>query len=98
MVPHRHITRRNLLRATAAAAFGAVGFPHVVGSTALGGSGAVAPSERITLGCIGTGPQGTSVMRNFLAQKDCRAVAICDLKAPVRETTKKLVDEHYGNT
>lgn len=98
MVPRRHVTRRNLLQATAGAALGAVGFPCIVRSTALGGSGAVAPSERITLGCVGTGPQGTYDMRNFLSQKDCRVAAICDLKAPAREATKKLVDEHYAST
>jgi predicted dehydrogenase len=37
-------------------------------------------------------------MRNFLSQKDCRVAAICDLKAPAREATKKLVDEHYAST
>jgi len=98
MVPRRHVTRRNLLQATAGAALGVVGFPCIVRSTALGGSGAVPPSERITLGCVGTGPQGTYDMRNFLSQKDCRVAAICDLKAPVREATKKLVDEHYAST
>jgi len=36
-------------------------------------------------------------MRNFLSQKDCHVTAICDLKAPVREATKKLVDEQYQN-
>jgi len=55
------------------------------------------PSERITVGSVGTGPQGTYVMQNFLGQADCRVVAICDLKAPVREATKKLVDGHYKN-
>ena len=78
-------------------ALGAIGFPYVVSSTALGRSGAVAASERITVGCVGTGPQGTYDMRNFLAQKDCRVIAICDLKAPVREATQKLVNDHYKN-
>jgi predicted dehydrogenase len=94
MVRHANVNRRNFLKT---AAWGAVGLPYLIRSTALGGSGAVAPSERITVGCIGTGPQGTHVMRNFLAQNDCRVIAICDLKAPVRENTKKLVDGHYKN-
>ena len=94
MVRHTNVNRRNFLKT---AAWGAVGLPYLIRSTALGGSGAVAPSERITVGCIGTGPQGTHVMRNFLAQNDCRVIAICDLKAPVRANTKKLVDGHYQN-
>ncbi|RPJ29092.1 MAG: gfo/Idh/MocA family oxidoreductase, partial [Planctomycetaceae bacterium] len=97
MVRQGNVTRRGFLRGTTGLALGAVGFPYVVRSTALGGSGAVVPSERITVGCVGTGPQGTYVMQNFLGQGDCRVVAICDLKAPVREATKKLVDGHYKN-
>jgi predicted dehydrogenase len=98
MARHRNVTRRGFLRGTTGLALGAVGFPYIVRSTALGGSGAVAASERITVGCVGTGPQGTHVMRNFLAQNDCRIIAICDLKGPVRENTKKLVDGHYRNS
>ncbi len=97
MVRHGNVTRRGFLRGTTGLALGAVGLPYVVRSTALGGSGAIVPSERITVGCVGTGPQGTYVMQNFLGQGDCRVVAICDLKAPVREATKKLVDGHYKN-
>jgi predicted dehydrogenase len=97
MVRHRNVTRRKFLKTTSAAALGALGLPYVVRSTALGGSGAIAPSERIIVGCVGTGPQGTYVMQNFLAQGDCRVVAICDLKAPVRAATKNLVDNHYKN-
>ncbi len=97
MVRHGNVTRRCFLKSTTGVALGAIGFPYLVRSTALGGSGGVAASERITVGCVGTGPQGTYVMRNFLAQNDCRVRAICDLKAPVREATKKLVDGHYKN-
>ena len=97
MVRHKNVTRRNFLKTTTGVALGALGFPSVIRATALGQSGSVAPSERITVGCVGTGPQGTYVMQNFLAQGDCRVVAICDLKAPVREATKNLVDGHYKN-
>jgi predicted dehydrogenase len=97
MVRHGNVTRRGFLKGTSGLALGAIGFPYVVRSTALGGSGAMVPSERITVGCVGTGPQGTYVMRNFLAQEDCRVIAICDLKAPVREATRNVVNEHYKN-
>src|SRR4030043_892825 len=89
MVGHGQVKRRNLLGATSGAALGAMGVPYLVRSTALGRSGATAASERITVGCIGTGPQGTYVMRNFLAQGDCRVIAICDLKTPVRAATRR---------
>ena len=52
---------------------------------------------RLTLGCVGVGPQGTYVMRNFLAQDDCQVVAICDLKKPRRDAVSALVNKHYGN-
>ena len=97
MVRHGNVTRRSFLRGTGGLALGAVAFPYVVRSTALGKAGSVAASERITVGSVGTGPQGTYVMQNFMAQNDCQVVAICDLKAPVREATKKLVDGHYKN-
>jgi len=96
MVRHRNVTRRRFLKTSTGVALGTIAFPYVVRSTALGRAG-VAPSERINVGCVGTGPQGTHVMRNFLAQSDCRVIAICDLKAPVRAATKKLVDGRYKN-
>jgi predicted dehydrogenase len=91
------ITRRRFLGTGAGIALGAVGFPYVVESSALGRSGAVAAGGRITVGCVGVGPQGTYVMRNFLAQKDAHVVAICDLKKPRRDEVSRLVNQHYGN-
>ncbi len=62
----RRINRRQFLKRTGRAAVGAIGFPYIVSSSALGGAGNIAASNRITVGCIGVGPQGTGVMRNFL--------------------------------
>jgi predicted dehydrogenase len=36
-------------------------------------------------------------MGNFLAQKDARVVAVCDLKKPAREQACNLVNKHYQN-
>ena len=63
----RAICRRDFLRRAACTAAGAAGVPYLVSSSALGAGGSVAASERITVGCVGIGPQGTAVMRNFLA-------------------------------
>jgi hypothetical protein len=52
-------TRRGVLRGLAAGAAAAAVFPTIVPSRALGLDGAVAPSERITLGVIGIGPRCT---------------------------------------
>ena len=77
---------------------GAVAFPYVVRPSALGKAGTVAPSERITVGTVGVGPQGTYVMRNFLSQDDCRVVAVCDLKKPVLEAGRNTVNGYYKNS
>jgi len=97
MAGHKSITRRSLFKKSAGIALGAVGFPYVVQSSALSRAGGVAASERIAVGCVGVGPQGTYVMRNFLSQNDCRVVAICDLKEPRRAEVSNVVNQHYGN-
>ena len=88
---NNHITRRRFLKKTAAS----LAFPYVVSSAALGKAGAVIPSERITVGCIGVGPQGTGVMRGFLGQKDAQVVAVCDVKSNVLQDRQELVNKHY---
>ena len=50
----------------------------VVSASALG-RGQAAPSERIHLGVIGLGAQGSSVMRGFLTLPEARVVALCDV-------------------
>jgi len=91
----REINRRQFLRRTAGAAVGAIIFPYVVSSSALGKAGSVAAGNRITVGCIGVGPRGTAVMRGFLAEKDAQVVAVCDVKSHVRQAARKIVNEHY---
>src|SRR3954462_9764210 len=93
------LSRRRFLRTSAgaglaAAAFGAVPIP----SSALGRDGAVAPSERITVGGIGIGNRGTYDLSCFLEQKDAQFVAVCDIKQAQRLKIKNIVDTKYGNT
>jgi len=90
-------SRRGFLRRAAAAAAG-VSVPWIVRSSALGADGAVAPSERITLGAIGIGPRGRHVLSCMLAEKDVRFVAICDVQASRRKHVKAMADAKYGNT
>ncbi|MCA9416517.1 MAG: Gfo/Idh/MocA family oxidoreductase [Candidatus Omnitrophica bacterium] len=71
--------------------------PWIIPSSALGKDGAVAPSERITLGVIGIGPRCRYVLGGMLPQPDLQCVAIADVQASRRDEGKKLVDEHYGN-
>jgi predicted dehydrogenase len=97
MQKHKTISRRGFLQTATGAAIGTIGFPYIVRSSALGKAGSVPASSRITVGCIGVGPQGTGVMGNFLMQKDARVIAVCDLKKPTREQACKLVNQHYKN-
>jgi len=80
MIHSNTMTRRRLLGRASAAVAGAVGFPYVVSSSALGKDGATAPSERITIGCIGVGPQGRADMMGFLKRPGTQVVALCDVK------------------
>ena len=42
----------------------------------LGGPGYIAPSEKINVGCIGVGAQGTRVMMDFIKQPEVQIVAV----------------------
>jgi predicted dehydrogenase len=59
---------------------------------------ALAPSNRITMGCIGVGAMGTGDMRAFLQHEDLRVVAVCDVRQASRQRAKEIVDAQYGDT
>src|SRR5215218_10043959 len=92
----RH-SRRRFIKSALAAAGAASMAPTIIPSSTLGRDGAVAPSERITVGGIGIGNRGTYDLGCFLEQKDVQFVAVCDIKAARRTAVKKMVDERYGN-
>jgi len=98
------ITRRRFLETAVASTAAA---SCVVPSSALGKSGAVAPSERITLGFIGLGQRGYGgvggdahgqLLRAFTADPRAQTLAVCDVNAGHRQRAKSLVDNHYGST
>ena len=90
-------TRRQFLGTASTALAAAAVFPTIIPASALGKDGAVAPSNRITVGVIGCGPQGRGDMHNFLNQKDCQVVAVCDVKADQLGLAEKAVNGHYKN-
>jgi predicted dehydrogenase len=71
--------RRTFLKRTAASAIATIGIPTIIPATALGRNGSVAPSDRIVMGCIGCGGQGTFNMNAFIHQPDVEVVALCDV-------------------
>lgn len=59
--------------------------------------GAEAPSNKITIGCIGVGWQGEGNLDGFLALDDCRVVAVCDVDESHLKNAVEKVNSHYGN-
>ena len=96
MLKNNNINRRRFLKKAAATAAGAVGFPYVISASSLGKADSIAAGERIVMGCIGMGIQGTWNMRAFLKHKDAVVVAVCDVRESQRQKAKNIVDQHYG--
>jgi len=92
---HGRITRRSFVRNTALSAAGIVGFPYIVPSSVFGSDGAVLPSNRITLGLIGTGNINTHHRETFLAEKDTRIVAVCDPVESRRKSYQNRINQAY---
>jgi hypothetical protein len=90
------VPRRRVLK-NAVKAGAALMMPQIISSTALGKSGAVAPSERIVLGGIGIGNRGTYDLGCFLEEPDVQCVAVCDVKADRLAAAKAMTDKKYGN-
>jgi predicted dehydrogenase len=106
MNARQRVTRRDFLKKAAGAAGSMVVFPYIVRSAALGKARAVAPSNRIVMGCIGVGNQGTNDMRGLLGDERVQVVAVCDVNRESggywnnavggREPARRIVEEHYG--
>ncbi len=88
------MNRRQFLNTTLGAAIAA---PYVVSASILGRNQAVAPSNRITIGCIGVGGMGTANMQSFLAHPNARVLAVCDVDAKHRNQARESVNTAYGN-
>jgi predicted dehydrogenase len=67
-------SRRKFLKGTAMATFA------IVPRSVLGGRGQTPPSERVNIGAIGVGGQGTNDVREFLGVKQAQVVAVCDVR------------------
>jgi predicted dehydrogenase len=93
----REINRRLFLKNAAVAAASMASFPFFVRPSALGKAGSVAPSNRIVMGCIGVGSQGSGNMGGFLGKKEVQVVAVCDVDAKHRNRARDRVNKKYGN-
>jgi len=88
------ITRRQLLKSSAAAACVFISAPTILPAKVFG---AEAPSNRITVGMIGMGRQAYySNLKSFLVASDVQVVAVCDVDSWRLDNARKAVEEHYG--
>ena len=88
------ITRRSLLRSSAAAGTAALAAPWVVPSRVLG---ADAPSNRVAVAHVGVGGQGGGLLRGFLGQPLNQSVAVCDPIRQRRENAAALIERQYAS-
>jgi hypothetical protein len=87
------ITRRLFLKGMLAA--GAA--PYIVSDTVLGAGDRPPPSDRLVMGCVGMGGQGTGDMGGFLGFSEVQVVTVCDVVVGKRERAKSIVDGKYGS-
>lgn len=93
----RHSLSRRRFLQRAAAASSVFGVPVIVPASALGADGRPAPSNRITIGAIGTGGQGNGNLGGFLGDSRCQVVAVSDVDRNHAERTQRRVNEVYNN-
>lgn len=83
------------------------GFPLIASSAALGRSGLRPPSERIQMGFVGLGGQGTGhlmggawtyVPGGYVARKDVQVVAVCDVRQERRESAQHRANQMYAQS
>jgi predicted dehydrogenase len=86
----KRFTRRSFLKTTALTASAPFLLPSSVWSAERN------PSERITMGFIGVGKQGSGLLNGFLRNKDAQVVAVSDVDTTRREHSKKTVEESYS--
>jgi len=100
------------LKEASYAAAGVISFPFIVSASALGKAGSVAASERIVMGCIGMGNQGTAHMGwrgggvpnlgwvepgGFMGSSEVQMVAVCDVDERWRNRARDIANKYYGN-
>lgn len=64
----------------------------------LGGKGFTAPSDKITIGFIGNGKQGTILANPFIPLSEAQIVANCDVDSVKRTKFKEWVETKYAES
>lgn len=70
--------------------------PFVIPASAAGRGRRQAPSERITMGFIGTGGRGTYHLRSYLNNPGTQILGVCDPYQSKRRNALKVVEDTYN--
>jgi predicted dehydrogenase len=99
-------SRRHFLRRSSIALGTALAAPSLVPASALGGDGTFAPSERVNMGFIGLGGQGsghllggawTYVPGGYIARGDVQVLAVCDVRKERRDAAWARCNQIYAD-
>lgn len=98
------MTRRHFLRRSGLGA-AALAIPTLVPGTVVGANGSTPPSERINMGFVGLGGQGsghllggawTYVPGGYVARDDVQVMAVCDVRRERREHARQRCNQVYA--
>lgn len=99
------VHRRAFLRQTVATLGAALVAPAIIPASAIGRGGLRAPSERVNMGFVGLGGQGsghllggawTYVPGGYVARDDVQVLAVCDVRKERREQARRRCNEVYA--
>ncbi len=99
------LSRRQFLRRTTASLGATLAAPTLIPGSALGLNGATAPSERVHMGFVGLGGQGTGhllggawtyVPGGYVARPDVQVLAVCDVREERRNQALARCNQMYA--
>jgi GFO/IDH/MocA oxidoreductase family protein len=90
------LTRRSFLGRSLVAT-GVLAIPEFIPASLIGADGAVAPSNRVTVGLIGRGAMGSGHLHRLAYDKGFQLAAVCDVDKTRREAGRSSVDEIHGS-
>jgi len=100
MKKKNNLTRRAFIKRTAlgatTVAASVTAAPYLIPSRALGSGSTPPPSERITLGYIGTGGRANALKNSLLNVPGAQSVAVCDTFTSRRNAAAKSIDAFYA--
>src|SRR5512138_2441194 len=93
MKKSKNVSRRSFVKTSVLGTAGAFVAPMIVPSTVFGKQ---APSNKINIGWIGTGRQGTGDVRGTLRFDTARFVAVADVDSNRAAIGKKMIEDYYN--